>query len=204
MNQSSLVFVMGIIIALAHLRNSPPPVSASRSTPAEWPATFEGRQLNPLPLTAMERSFVTSFPGTVAHFRCGENQVIFRRVTRATRKLHSSATCLKAAGYEVRAITVAAYDGGSWATYDAVRGATTLQVREQIRSVGDPGNSWAEVSEWFWHAIWHADGGPWLAVTVIRPRTGPQPSPAVAEPASADLPAKTPAFPSGRRAWVCR
>lgn len=168
MNSSWLVLVMGISIGLLHLRGSHPPMPDVQNAAVDWPAEFEGQVLHPLPLSGMEEAFAASFPGAIAHFRCGDRQVIFRKVTRATRRLHSSATCLKAAGYKVQSVTADIHRGQAWASYGASRGGTTLQVREQVRSASDPRRTWTEVSHWFWHATFHPDDGPWIAVTVLH------------------------------------
>ena len=79
--------------------------------------TFNGLTLplESLPSTAAEQAFATSFPGSLSSHRWGENQVILRRVTTATRKLHPSRDCLRAAGFEtIDSVTVRTSGGGEW------------------------------------------------------------------------------------------
>ena len=166
MNLSYLVLAAGLGIALLHLRTA-----ESRAVPrpsVTWPAEFEGQPLQLLPLSGMEQSFAASFPGAIAHFQCGDRQVILRQADRATRKLHRSATCLRAAGFQTGPESVERHGGTPGSAYRATRGGRVLQVREQIRASRRPGATWTDVSRWFWHASLHPDDGPWLAVTVLE------------------------------------
>ena len=145
-----------------------------------WPATWEGRDLVPVPLTEAEQSFAAGFPGRVAVFRTAEGpwsrRLIFRWVTRPTRKLHSSADCLRASGFtlEERPSERAETGGGDrWSRWEAYDSADPgrFQVREQLWAQGDPTENWAEVSVWFWDAALGNSQGPWWALTVIEPQT---------------------------------
>ncbi|BDS07686.1 hypothetical protein NT6N_27260 [Oceaniferula spumae] len=131
-----------------------------------WPETFEGYLLTPLPMTAMEREFQRSFPGQIGNFRSGENQIILRRVTRATRKLHPATDCLKASGHRIgKASLYTDHQGGKWSGCEVSKAGQTFFVRECITSPN--GKIWTDVSSWYWHAMMHPDSGPWLASTII-------------------------------------
>ena len=131
--------------------------------------TFDGLTLplSPLPPTPTERAFAESFPGTLASYQWGDDQVILRRVTGATRRLHPSGDCLRAAGFVTTdATTVRLGDGTLWARFHATRDGTRWTVSERIVSAGNR-SSWTDVSAWFWGAVRHPLNGPWQAETVI-------------------------------------
>jgi hypothetical protein len=131
--------------------------------------TFNGLvlPLHALPPTEAEIAFAKSFPGTLSSHRWGADQMILRRVNQATRRLHPSGDCLRAAAFETtEAITVRLADGSCWARFSATRDGLRLTVHERITS-GSDGSSWTDVSAWYWAALWHPLNGPWQAETVI-------------------------------------
>ncbi|BCU76045.1 exosortase/archaeosortase family protein [Luteolibacter sp. LG18] len=141
---------------------------------SEAPATFsfEGLTLplQPLPATPTEQAFASGFPGTLGSFTWSDRQVILRRVTTATRQLHPSRDCLRAAGYFTTDSIVETHaDGGKWSRFSAIRSGRELIVRERILSETD-GQTWTDVSPWFWSALFHPLNGPWRAETVIEER----------------------------------
>ena len=131
--------------------------------------TFQGLclPLHPLPLTATETAFARSFPGTLSSHSWGKDQVILRRVNVATRRLHPSRDCLRAAGFDTtETLTVRHGDGSQWARFHATREGERWLVHERITS-SQNGSSWTDVSAWYWSALWHPLNGPWQAETVI-------------------------------------
>tara|TARA_R110002096_G_scaffold200639_1_gene384600 strand:+ start:12514 stop:13788 length:1275 start_codon:yes stop_codon:yes gene_type:complete len=123
-----------------------------------WPKTWNGHYLEPMPLTEQESTFAGQFPGRVAVFSAGPNKVIYRWVSRPTRKLHSSAECLRAAGWDI--------ESEKPGTFIAQSGDLRFRVDEAISS---PDQIWSEVSAWFWAATLRRTSGPWWAVTAIQP-----------------------------------
>ena len=169
MKPSILVLAIGLIIGALNLNRgfSRSPNLSFGSTPADWPTHFEGDPLIPLPLTEQETVFSASFPGAIGVFQAGQGRrVILRRVNRATRRLHDSATCLKASGYE---LTPSSTEANGWTHFNAYKDDHSLSVRARIQSVNG-GLTWSEASAWFWHATFHPGSGPWLAVTVLDTR----------------------------------
>ncbi|MES2438129.1 MAG: archaeosortase/exosortase family protein [Verrucomicrobiota bacterium] len=131
--------------------------------------TFQGLTLplQPLPPTETEVAFAKSFPGTLSSHRWGSDQVILRRVTKATRRLHPSRDCLRAAGFETtEAVTVRLGDGSRWSLFHAIRDGERRTVHERITSE-HAGSVWTDVSAWYWSALRHPLNGPWQAETVI-------------------------------------
>lgn len=129
----------------------------------EWPTHFEGAALHTVEATDFEKSFAAQFPGEMATFRSAGRQVILRRATRGTRRLHATETCLRASGFEILERKV---DQEGWLTYFAQNGKERFHVREQIT---DGTRTWSSPSPWFWHATLQPKTGPWLAISVITP-----------------------------------
>ncbi len=131
-----------------------------------WPTKFEGKTLTPLPLNEMEKSFASDFPGRIARFSDGEREIIIRWVTEATRKLHPSSDCFQGLGYTVNPMAAHRDESGSlWARFAATKVDEHLLVFERIHS--DSGETWTDVSAWYWSAMQH-DYGSWWAITIAE------------------------------------
>jgi hypothetical protein len=133
-----------------------------------WPAELDGRPLRELPLSEREERFARGFPGRTARFTDGRRELIVRFVARDTRMLHSSADCLRGAGYEVESLPLETdASGRRWARFRAVRGPERLLVRERLTGAG--GGEWTDVSAWYWSAALGRSEGPWWAYTIAEP-----------------------------------
>ncbi len=157
-----LLAVSLLAAALIPLAAGEKPKTASQAAFPGWPEKWGGDFLEPVPLSAAEKAFARDFPGQIGVFSAGGDRLVMRWVTRPTRKLHSSADCLRAAGYEVekeRAGRFFAFSPG---------GAGGWYVEEEIRPENGE-KAWKEVSDWFWQASLGKTQGPWWAVTRIRP-----------------------------------
>ena len=153
-----------------------PFVSARFETPATgaetvtfpgWPSTFEGKTLTALPLTETEKKFATGFPGRIARFSDGEREIIVRWATEATRKMHPASDCFQGLGYTVTPLAAHRDARGSlWASFAATKGSERLVVFERIHS--DSGETWTDVSAWYWSALRHEGSGSWWAITVAE------------------------------------
>jgi hypothetical protein len=131
-----------------------------------WPAEFEGKTLTALPLTALEQRFNTDFPGKISRFTDGEREIVIRWVTEATRKLHPSSDCFQGLGYSVKPLAVHRDEKGSlWSSFAATKGNERLRVYDRIYS--ESGESWTDVSAWYWAAL-PKDTGSWWAITVAE------------------------------------
>jgi exosortase/archaeosortase family protein len=140
-----------------------------RHTEAPWPATLDGMPLSPVPLTSREERFARAFPGQIAKFRSHDNEVIFRRVTSATRRMHPSGDCLRAAGFTVTGKPVFQdADGRLWGCSIAERNGQNWRVRERFVD-STQSRTCTDASAWFWAAVMHPAEGPWLAITVMEP-----------------------------------
>lgn len=134
---------------------------------AGWPTQLESKTLTSLPLTALERQFAADFPGRIGRFSDGEREIVVRWVTEATRQMHFASDCFQAIGYTVKPLPVRRDEQGSlWASFEATKDNERLRVYERINN--DAGESWTDVSAWYWSALRHEDRGPWWAITIAE------------------------------------
>jgi hypothetical protein len=131
-----------------------------------WPSKFNGKTLTPIALNEMEQSFASDFPGRIARFTDGQRELIIRWVTEPTRKLHPSSDCFQGLGYAVKPLAAHRDEQGTlWARFAAIKGNERLLVYEQIHS--DSGETWTDVSAWYWSALQH-ESGSWWAITIAE------------------------------------
>jgi len=132
-----------------------------------WPTEFDGKTLTPLPLTEVEKRFAGGFPGRIGRFTDGNREIIIRWVTEATRKLHSSSDCFQGLGYSVQPLAAHRDTNQSlWGSFAATKRNDRLRVYERINN--DAGETWTDVSSWYWSALRREDSGPWWAFTVAE------------------------------------
>jgi exosortase/archaeosortase family protein len=135
---------------------------------ASWPATLDGLPLVSLPLSVREARFAQAFPGHIAKFRCGDAEVILRRVTAPTRYMHPSSDCLRGAGFEVTSKPMHEdADGRLWGCSLAERANEKWRVRERYVNAAQ-NLVCTDASAWFWEAVMHSDEGPWMAITIME------------------------------------
>ena len=133
---------------------------------AGWPTEFEGKPLTPLPLTEIEQTFNADFPGKIGRFTDGKREIIVRWVTEPTRKLHPASDCFQGLGYSVKPLPLHRDEKNSlWSSFAAVKGNDRLRVYERIHS--DSGETWTDVSAWYWSAL-RTHSGSWWALTVAE------------------------------------
>jgi exosortase/archaeosortase family protein len=106
---------------------------ASARAAIEWPTHFRGQPLTQLALTPVDARFAARFPGVIARFSTGREQIVLRHVVHATRQLHPAADCFRAAGYAVDAPRASTADDGSrYACFTAHRGDGAAQQRLRV------------------------------------------------------------------------
>ena len=94
---------------------------------------------------------------------------LIRKVTSPTRKLHPAADCFRGAGFTVEPQPIAVDEHGHrWSVFHAAKAGEKLEVRERIYN--QRGESWTDVSAWWWQAAMGKSQGPWWAETVVRVR----------------------------------
>lgn len=169
MRRGSLFYIVACVVAALVpflSAQSEPAGSAGTIAFPGWPAEFDGKALTPLPLTQVEQRFNTDFPGKIARFTDGKREIVIRWVTEATRKLHPASDCFQGLGYSVKPLAVHRDEKGLlWSSFAANKGNEQLHVYERIYS--DSGESWTDVSAWYWAALRQSSGS-WWAVTVAE------------------------------------
>ncbi len=133
----------------------------------EWPRTWDGHDLRPLALTAVEERFAKGFPGRIARFDGGQFVLVLREVHAPTRQLHPAVDCYRGLGYSIEKIKLER-DARQrlWRCFLAVRDGKAVRVCERIEGVG--GDSYTDTSAWFWSAALGRAQGPWNAVTRVE------------------------------------
>jgi len=162
------VLVAAVAAALAPLldRSHVTAVAAHGAFPG-WPREYEGRALRELTLTGREAAFVQDFPGRVGRFTDGRREIIVRWVGAPTRRLHPAADCFRGIGYGITPLPVRRdANGAAMSCFRARHDTDDLTVCEVI---GDQrGESWPDVSAWYWNAMWGATAAPWWSFVVAE------------------------------------
>ena len=174
-NRAAVTFVLtATVAALLPLQDK----TLSANGPAHagfpgWPTHYDGRALEEMPLTRRELAFVQDFPGRVGRFSDGGREIIIRWIGAPTRRLHPAGDCFRASGYSITALP--ARKDGKGATmgcFHASRGSEHMRICEGIHDQG--GQSWPDVSSWYWHAMFGRTTSPWWSV-VVAERELPRP-----------------------------
>jgi hypothetical protein len=163
-------FLVAVLIAgLAPLldRTSDRASAAGSGFPG-WPVIYEGRALTELPLTPREAVFLSDFPGRVGRFSDGRREIIIRWVGAPTRRLHSAADCFRGIGYGVTPLPVRRNAAGAaMGCFRASRRDTDdVNICEVIND--SQGESWPDVSAWYWNAMFGSSHGPWWSFVVAE------------------------------------
>jgi exosortase/archaeosortase family protein len=164
---SGLVFVG---LALAPLFEPERAIASSIKPSVEWPHELEGRPLQPLALSAVERRFADRFPGAIGRFTDGTRIIVLRQVMQPSRMLHPASDCYRSLGYRIESIALekkVGDDSQLQRCFIAVRGTHEIRVCEHIRDAS--GNTFTDTSAWYWSAVMGKSSGPWLAMTEAKP-----------------------------------
>lgn len=134
----------------------------------ELPTEWQGQPLRPLALSEVEMRFARHFPGTVARMTTGQQVVVLRTVTQATRMLHPATDCYRGLGYRIQneQLEVQA-DQARWRCFIATRGGRQVRVCERIEDA--QGQGFTDTSAWYWASVAGQSTGPWKAMTVATP-----------------------------------
>jgi hypothetical protein len=169
MRRSSLFYIVACAVAAFLPFLSAPSESTTNAAAVSfpgWPTEFEGKTLQPLPLTELEERFNADFPGKIGRFTDGKRELIVRWVTEATRKLHPASDCFQGLGYSVTPRPVRRDEKGSlWSSFTATKGNDQLRVYERIHD--NYGKTWTDASSWYWAALQHGKGS-WWAITIAE------------------------------------
>jgi hypothetical protein len=148
------------------LRTHESAVTADDAFPG-WPASYEDFPLTELLLTQRELAFVRDFPGRVGRFTDGRREIIIRWIGAPTRRLHSAADCLRGTGYGIAPIPARKdATGAAMGCFRATHGNDELMICEIIRD--SAGNSWPDVSAWYWNAMFGTSRTTWWSFVVAE------------------------------------
>jgi exosortase len=132
-----------------------------------WPEQFQGVKISKLPDDEMIQEFGREFPGRIGFFTNGQERICLRWIAHETRQLHSSSDCYRGLGYAiVLKPPLRDPDGTRWSCFEAEKGRARLLVKERI--FDSAGDSWDDVSGWYWSALLQRCTPPWWAVTVVK------------------------------------
>jgi len=161
------LIILAIVSGTAALSPLLPQEKKAVSAPSAWPTQFDGKSLSPLPPAAADRYFENGFPGHVARFSDGRRQIVLRQINEATRKLRPARDCFQALGYTIDNAGMEREEAReARSCFDAVKDGTTLRICEEVTDAG--GNSYPEISAWYWPALTGQSDGPWLAATTVE------------------------------------
>ncbi len=167
MPRLSLYLLLCITAAVLPLFAGSATIDSSDHVFPGWPTQLDGQRLQPLPLTEKERLFVRDFPGRIQRFSDGRHEYILRWVFSPTRKLHPASDCLRGVGFSITPMPLATRSGeAKWSQFQASRGEDSLLVYEHIYDTA--GNSWSDVSSWYWAALLGKSAGPWWSVVIAE------------------------------------
>ena len=132
-----------------------------------WPQVYEGKTLTELALTDKEQGFAKGFPGKISRFSDGERELVIRWVNKPTRKLHPASDCFKGLGYYIKPLPIYLNSQGiEMGCFMAARGAIELRVCEYVES--ERGQSWSDISAWYWGVITEEPGMGWMSYVVAE------------------------------------
>jgi hypothetical protein len=132
-----------------------------------WPTEINGNKVVPVQTLGEEEAFAKNFPGQMKRLTDGSNSYFVRVVWRETRQLHPSSDCFKGMGYSIEPGPLQIGDRQlRWSTFEASKQGQKYSVMERIADAY--GNSWTDVSAWYWSVVMGKTKGPWTAITIAR------------------------------------
>lgn len=154
--------------AVAPLLRPAPLVATGGADLPAFPTELDGRPLQASAPSPLEAPWLEKFPGRVGRFTDGERLWILRQTDEPTLALHSSARCLRAAGWELEPARAERDQAGRiWSACRARKDDRTIFVRERVESFSTNA-SWPDVDAWRFDAWLGRDPGPWCACTSIE------------------------------------
>ena len=132
-----------------------------------WPEAFEGEVLQRLPEVEGDEVFTSRLEGRMARFRAGDLELVLRWTWRVGTGLHTGRYCYRGLGYSISPEPARLDANGQlWSCFRAERGDERFMVRERVHD--EIGQSWPEVSAWFWEASRGRTDGPWWSALVVQ------------------------------------
>lgn len=158
------IHIAAAIVPLSDWQSHKQTISSSFQA---WPDEYEGLPIRQLAMSDKERGFSQNFPGKIARFTDGSREIIMRYIEQPSRRVHPSADCLRGSGYTVESQPLNRDQNNHlWGCVLATRNGVSYRICERIYD--QSGNSWYDVSSWFWSVLLNNRQGPWWAVTIAR------------------------------------
>jgi hypothetical protein len=163
-----VIFLLAVVAAATAPLLGKARETATGSDFPGWPTRYEDRDLREMPLTPREIGFVRDFSGRVGRFHDGRREIIIRWVGAPTRRLHPAADCYRGSGYTVTPLPAGKDETGAvMSCFRAGLNGSRTRVCEVIRD--QRGNTWPDVSAWYWNAVIGSARGPWWSYVVADP-----------------------------------
>jgi exosortase/archaeosortase family protein len=170
----SVSFCMAVILFAGVMPILPLPAATHKATEDNFPGwreEWEGRSLTMLDLSPREKALAAKFPGRTARFTDGRREIIMRWVTAPTRRLHPASDCFRAHGAKLKALPLYIDARGTkWGSFEVTQDGRRLLVREQF--CDNAGQTWSDVSSWYWSAMLGKTQGPWWVLVVVENLNG--------------------------------
>lgn len=164
----SFVVIVCIVSALLPFIARPGSTAVEPQVVPRWPEKIDEVALVPVESLEEEKAFAADFPGLMKRFTDGSNSYFIRYVRKETRQLHPSSDCFRGLGYSTQPLPlVVSRDGSRWSSFMAEKTGARYIVTERI--FDQAGQSWTDVSDWYWSAALGKSKGPWFDVTVAKP-----------------------------------
>jgi hypothetical protein len=162
----ALLAALAIAAAAPMLPRAPLPEARGAAFDA-WPRTFDGEPLRRISAGPQDEWFARDFPGKVARFAAGGRQVVIRWVNAPTRRLHPASHCFQGSGYQLSPLPMRQDASGAlMSCFSATKDGESLRVCEQLR--GPRGETWPDVSSWYWSALVAPAGSSWWSYVVVE------------------------------------
>ena len=120
-----------------------------------------------LALSEQERLFAEGFPGRIARFSNGREELVLRWIAEPSRRLHPAEHCLRGAGFTLTRATASPDVRAGASAWIAERAGKRLLVHEWIEA--SDGRVFGSVGEWYWPSTLGRSRGPWVAHTLSQP-----------------------------------
>ncbi|HEY9684241.1 MAG TPA: archaeosortase/exosortase family protein [Oculatellaceae cyanobacterium] len=156
------------IAGLIPLMPNPTKSAATAIPPPIWPTHVSGIKIMPVECLQEEQAFAKDFPGYMKRFTDGSNAYFVRYISSETRQLHPSRDCFRGMGYQLNpGPIIVETDGTRWSSFRARKSTSEYTVTERVYDSN--GQSWTDISEWYWAAALHNSKGPWFDITCAKP-----------------------------------
>ncbi len=169
-NKRLLAFLCAALIAAL----TPCVFTRSESAPISdgdfpgWPGQYNGLPYQPVPASKADAAFYREFPGKIQCVSQGKKRIVMRWVAKPTRQLHPSSDCFRGLGYKVSwQPLLTDSNRRRWSRFNAEKEGRTVEVTERIYD--REGQSWTDISSWYWAALLGKTRGPWWSDVEIAP-----------------------------------